>query len=144
MMLRVVNWGEGGVFFLLGLPVGALLTLALAAFLFGWSLGGRLVALGGYHNSLQGGSDVIFQSGKFIGLSVQFLHGCRRVQGQGLEELGSQPNASSEVLQDCIHTVYIDLLDCLPEPACEVPDGLVFSFKDGLEGADVPFLLDRA
>ena len=52
-MLRAVNWGGGGgVFLLLEFPVGALLDLALAAFLFGWALGGGLVALGGYHNSL--------------------------------------------------------------------------------------------
>ena len=50
-MLRAMNWG-GGVFLLLGLPVGALMALALVAFLFGWSLGGRLVALSGYHNRL--------------------------------------------------------------------------------------------
>ena len=38
----------------------------------------------------------------------------------------------------------MDLLDGLPEPVCEVPDGLVFLFEDGLEGADVLFLSDRA
>ena len=54
------------------------------------------------------------------------------------------PKLLLKFLQDRIHTVYIDLLDCLPEPACEVPDGLVFSFEDGLEGADVPFLSDKA
>ena len=144
-MLRAMNWGGGGGGgFLLGLPVRALLALALAAFLFGWSLGGRLVALGGYHHSLRGGPDVIFQCGEFIGTLVQFLHSCRWVQGQRLEERGSRPKASSEVLQDRIHTVYIDLLDCLTEPACEVPDGLVFLFEDGLKGADVPFLPNRA
>ena len=46
-MLRVVNWGGGGgggFFLLLGLPVRALLALALAAFLFGLALGsGRLL-----------------------------------------------------------------------------------------------------
>ena len=84
-MLRAVNWrgggggGGGGVFLLFRLPVGALLALALAAFLFGWALGGRLVAMSAYHNSLRGGPDVIFQHGEFIGLSVQFLHSCRRV-----------------------------------------------------------------
>ena len=39
---------------------------------------------------------------------------------------------------------YCNLLDGLPEPACEVPDGFVFSFEDSLEGADVPFLPDLA
>ena len=38
----------------------------------------------------------------------------------------------------------VNLLDRLTEPACKVPDGLVLPFEDGLEGADVPFLPDRA
>ena len=85
-MLRAVNWGGGGgggggVFLLLGLLVGVLLDFALAAFLFEWALGGRLVAMGGYHNSLRGGLDVIFQRREFIRSSVQFLHSCRQVQG---------------------------------------------------------------
>ena len=80
-MLRVVNWGGGGggIFLLLGLPVEALMALALAAFLFGRALSGRLVALGGYHDGLRGGPDVIFQRREFIRPSVQFLHSCRRV-----------------------------------------------------------------
>ena len=61
-----------------------------------------------------------------------------------MEERGGRPKASSEVLQDHIHTVDINLLERLSEPTCEVPDGLVFPFEDGLEGADVPFLSDRA
>ena len=35
-----------------------------------------------------------------------------------------------------------NLLDSLFEPACEVPDGFVFSFEDSLKGADIPFLPD--
>ena len=50
----------GGIFHLIGLPVGALLALALAAFLFRRALSGRLAALGGYHDDLRGGPDVIF------------------------------------------------------------------------------------
>ena len=42
----------GGVFLLLGLPIGALLVLALVGFLLGRALGGRLLVLGGYHNRL--------------------------------------------------------------------------------------------
>ena len=71
----------GGIFPLLRLPIGALLTFALAAFLFGQALSGRLVTLGGYHDGLRGGLDVIFQRREFIRPSVQFLHSCRRVQG---------------------------------------------------------------
>ena len=47
------------------------------------------------------------------------------------------------LLKFCIHTIDINLLDRLSEPAREVPDGLVFPFKDGLEGTDVPLLSDR-
>ena len=42
------------------------------------------------------------------------------------------PKLFFEVLQDRIHTVDINMLDRLSEPAREVPDGLVFPFKDGL------------
>ena len=61
-----------------------------------------------------------------------------------MEKWGGWPKTSSEVLQDCIHIVYVDLLDGLPEPAREVPYGLIFSFEDCLERANVPFLPDRA
>ena len=60
----------GGILPLLGLPIGALLALALAAFLFGRALSSRLAALGGNHDGLRGGSDVIFQRGEFIRPSV--------------------------------------------------------------------------
>ena len=60
-MLRVVNWGRGGgVFLLFRLPLGALLTLALAAFMFGRAFIGRLAALGSYHYSLRRSSNVVF------------------------------------------------------------------------------------
>ena len=71
----------GGIFSLLGLPVGALLAFAFATFLFGQALSGRLAALGSYHDCLQGGPDVIFQRREFIRPLVQFLHSYRRVQG---------------------------------------------------------------
>ena len=70
-----------GIFPLLGLPVGALMAFALAAFLFGQALSGRLAALGSYHDGLRGGPDVIFQRREFICPSVQFLHSYWRVQG---------------------------------------------------------------
>ena len=49
----------GGVFILRGLLIGAFLVLALVAFLLGGALGGRLIILGGYHNYLRSGPDVI-------------------------------------------------------------------------------------
>ena len=71
----------GGIFPLLGFPVGALLALDLVAFLFGRTLSDRLATLGGYHDGLRGGPDVIFQRREFIRPSIQFFHSCRRVQG---------------------------------------------------------------
>ena len=49
-----VESGElrGVVFLLLGLPIGALLVLALVAFLFRRTFSDRFTVLGGYHNSL--------------------------------------------------------------------------------------------
>ena len=37
-----------------------------------------------------------------------------------MEEGGLRPEASPEVLKDCIHAVKFYLLDGLPEPLCEV------------------------
>ena len=108
------------------------------------TLGDRFTVLGSYHNSLRRDSDVIFQSREFICSAVQVFHSHWWVQGQRLEEWGGWPETSSEVLQDCIHTVHVDLLDGLPEPAREVPDGLIFTFEYCLEGANVPLLPDRA
>ena len=58
--------GGGGGSLLLGLPIGALLVLALVAFMFGRTLGGQFAVLGGYHNSLGRGTDVVFQRREFI------------------------------------------------------------------------------
>ena len=64
-MLIAVNWG-GGVSLLLGLPSGVLLVLALVPFLLERTLGGRFLVLGGYHNSLGRGPDIVFQRREFI------------------------------------------------------------------------------
>ena len=56
----------GGIFHLLRLPVRGFLALALTAFLFRRALSSRLAALGGYHDGLRGGPDVIFQRREFI------------------------------------------------------------------------------
>ena len=58
--------GGGVVSLLLGLPIRAPLVLALVAFLFGQTLGDRFAVMGGYHNSLGRGPDVIFQRREFI------------------------------------------------------------------------------
>ena len=72
---------SGGIFPLLGFPIKTFLAFSLATFLFGLALSSRLTALGGYHDGLRGGPDVIFQRREFIRPSVQFLHSYRRVQG---------------------------------------------------------------
>ena len=72
--------GGGEVFLLLRLAVEALVALALVSFLLGWALGGRLVFMGGYHNRLRNGSDVILQGREFIRPTVQFFHGYWWVQ----------------------------------------------------------------
>ena len=149
-MLRAVNWGGGG-----GGGGGCDLFSSqlvhrgasgswLDCFSARTGLSGRLVVLGGYHNYLGSDSDVILQNREFISPTIQFFHNYWWVQRQGLEKRGSRPKAPSEILQKCIHTVHINLLNGLPESAREVMDGLVFSFEDGLERADVPFLSGKA
>ena len=56
----------------------------------------------------------------------------------------SWPEAPSEVLQDCIHTIGINLLNSLPESSGELSDGLVILLEDGLEQADVSLLPNGA
>ena len=94
-----VEGAEFGRFpFLFLLFLGALLTLALASFLFGLAIYGSFAALGSYHHCLFGGPDIILQSGVFICPPIQFFHGCGWIKGKGLEERGSRPKASSKVL----------------------------------------------
>ena len=47
--------------------------------------------------------------------------------------MGSGPEASSEVLQDRVHTVNINLLDDLPKSSSEVSNRFLFPLEDGLE-----------
>ena len=61
-----------------------------------------------------------------------------------MEERSSRPKASSEILQDCIHTIRINLLDDLSKSSGKVPDGFVVPLEDGLERADVSFLPNGA
>ena len=56
--------------------------------------------------------------------------------------MSSRPKAPSEVLQDCVHTISINLLDDLSKSPGEISDGLVVPLEDGLERADVSFLLN--
>ena len=61
-----------------------------------------------------------------------------------MKERSSRPKASSEILQDCIHTIRIILLDGLSKSSGEVPDGFVVPLENGLEQADVSFLPNGA
>ena len=49
-----------------------------------------------------------------------------------MEEGSRRPEASPEVLKDCIHVVKFYLLDGLLEPPCEVPYELFFMFQNSL------------
>ena len=94
-MFRAVNWG---IFFPLSLSIGALLALSLIVFLLGQALSGRLVVMGGCHNCLGSGSDVILQRREFIHPTIQLFHSYWWVQRQGLEKRGGRPKAPSEIL----------------------------------------------
>ena len=59
-----LGWGEGGGGG--GSRMRALRVFALVAFLLGRTLGSRFAVLGGYHNSLGCGPDVVFQRREFI------------------------------------------------------------------------------
>ena len=50
------------------------------------------------------------------------------------------PEASPEVLKDCVHAISLYLLDDLPEPPCEVSYGFLFLLHNSLQRANVPLL----
>ena len=56
-----------------------------------------------------------------------------------MEEGSRRPEASLEVLKDCIHAVKFYLLDGLPEPPYEVLYRLFFVFKHSLQGTNIIF-----
>ena len=58
-----------------------------------------------------------------------------------MEEGCLWPEASPEILKDCIHVVNFYLLDSLPKPFCEVLYGLFFVFQNSLQGSNIPFLM---
>ena len=61
-----------------------------------------------------------------------------------MEEWRGRPKTPSEILEDRIHTVSINLLDAPSESSGEITDGLIFSLEDGLQRADVPLLSNEA
>ena len=57
-----------------------------------------------------------------------------------MEELGGQPKAPSEILEDRIHAVRINLLDGPSKSSGEIEDGFVLPLEDSLQGANVSLL----
>ena len=57
-----------------------------------------------------------------------------------MEEWGSRPKTPSEVLEDHIHTVRINLLDDPSKSSSEIADVLVLPLEDGLQRVDVSLL----
>ena len=57
-----------------------------------------------------------------------------------MEERRGWPEASPEVLKDCVHAISLYLLDGLPEPPCEVSYGFLFLLYNILQRANVPLL----
>ena len=49
-----------------------------------------------------------------------------------MEEWHGRPKTPSKILEDCIHTVRINLLDGSSESSGELADGLVLQLEDGL------------
>ena len=61
-----------------------------------------------------------------------------------MEEWGGQPKTPSEILEDHIHTVGINLLDGPSKSSGEITDGLILQLEDGLQRADVPLFSNEA
>ena len=57
-----------------------------------------------------------------------------------MEEWGGRPKAPSEILEDRIHTVRINMLDDPFKSFDEIADGLVLPLEDGLQRTDVSLL----
>ena len=57
-----------------------------------------------------------------------------------MEEWGGWPKAYSEILEDLIHTIRINLLDGPSESSSEIVDGFLLPLDDGLQGTDISLL----
>ena len=54
-----------------------------------------------------------------------------------MEEWSGRPKAPSEILEDRIHVVRINLLDNLSKTSGEIADGFILPLEDGLQRTDV-------
>ena len=61
-----------------------------------------------------------------------------------MEEWGGRPKAPSEILEDSIHAVRINLLDDPSKSSGEITDGLVLSLEDGLQRNDISLMSNSA
>ena len=61
-----------------------------------------------------------------------------------MEEWCGLPKAPPEILEDCIHTICINLLDGPSKSSSEIADGLVLPLEDSLQRADVSLLSNGA
>ena len=57
-----------------------------------------------------------------------------------MEEWGGQPKAPSEILEDRIHTVRINLLDGSSKSSSEIEDGFILPLEDGLQRTDISLM----
>ena len=57
-----------------------------------------------------------------------------------MEEWGGRPKAPSNILEDLIHAVRINLLDAPSKSSSEIADGLVLPLEDGLQITDVSLM----
>ena len=59
-----------------------------------------------------------------------------------MEEWGGRPKAHSEILEDRIHSVQINLLDGSSKYSSEIANGFFFPLEDGLQRTDISLLLN--
>ena len=61
-----------------------------------------------------------------------------------MEKWGGQPKAPSEIMEDRIHAIRINLLDDSSKSSSEIANGLVLLLEDGLQRTDVSLLSNSA
>ena len=61
-----------------------------------------------------------------------------------MEEWGGRPKAPSEILEDRIHTVRINLLDGLSKSSSEITDRFVLLLEDRLQRTDISLMSNCA
>ena len=57
-----------------------------------------------------------------------------------MEELDGQLKSLSEIMEDCIHTVQINMLDGPSKSSSKIADGFVLPIEDGLQRTDISLL----